>query len=107
MLAVVVAEVTGEGEYQFERCKFGSNPEQLQRLAEWLVQQEVQEAALESTAQYGSKAVTASPRLAARVASAGTKLETGVSAAGRRWGHVRYAASGAGEIQSRTTWTQE
>ena len=52
MLAVVVADVAGEGEYEFERRKFGATPEQLQVLAQWLTQQEVQEAVMESTAQY-------------------------------------------------------
>jgi len=52
MLAVVVADVAGEGEYEFERRKFGATPDQLQVLAQWLTQQEVQEAVMESTAQY-------------------------------------------------------
>jgi hypothetical protein len=52
MLAVVVADVEGEGEYQFERRRFGSNPEQLRRLAEWLTEQQVEEVVMESTAQY-------------------------------------------------------
>ncbi len=52
MLAVVVADVAGEGEYQFERRKFGATPDQLQLLAEWLGQQEVEEVVMESTAQY-------------------------------------------------------
>jgi transposase len=52
MLAVVVADVAGDGEYEFERRKFGATPDQLQVLAEWLTQQEVQEAVMESTAQY-------------------------------------------------------
>jgi hypothetical protein len=43
MLAVVVADVEVEGEYQFERRKFGSNPEHLRLLAEWLLAQEVEE----------------------------------------------------------------
>jgi hypothetical protein len=43
MLAVVVADVEAEGEYQFERRPFGSNPEQLRRLAEWLIEQQVEE----------------------------------------------------------------
>jgi hypothetical protein len=30
MLAVVVADVAGEGEYEFERRKFGATPDQLQ-----------------------------------------------------------------------------
>ncbi|PYT31316.1 MAG: hypothetical protein DMG57_05515 [Acidobacteria bacterium] len=52
MLAVVVADVAVEGAYQFERRQFGSNPGQLQWLAEWLIGQEVQEVVMESTAQY-------------------------------------------------------
>src|SRR5271165_1906979 len=43
MWAVVVADVAGEGEYQFERHKFAATPDQLRRLAEWLVQQEVEQ----------------------------------------------------------------
>jgi len=52
MLAVVVADVEVEGEYQFERRRFGSNPEQLRLLAEWLIEQPVEEVVMESTAQY-------------------------------------------------------
>ena len=52
MLAVVVANVEVEGEYEFERCRFGSNPEQLRLLAQWLLEREVQEVVMESTAQY-------------------------------------------------------
>jgi transposase len=51
-LAVVVADVEVDDEYQFERRWFGSNPEQLQRLAEWLIEQRVEEVVMESTAQY-------------------------------------------------------
>src|ERR1017187_3725568 len=52
MLAVVVADVAGEGEYQFERRKFGTTPEQLELLTRWLIQEEVEEVVMESTAQY-------------------------------------------------------
>jgi transposase len=52
MLAVVVSDVEVEGEYRFERRLFGSNPEQLRSLAAWLLEQEVEEAVMESTAQY-------------------------------------------------------
>ena len=52
MLAVVVADVEGEGEYRFERRKFGATPDQLHLLAQWLVQLEVEEVVMESTAQY-------------------------------------------------------
>ena len=52
MLAVVVTDVEGEGEYQFERRKFGATPGELHVLAQWLVQLEVEEIVMESTAQY-------------------------------------------------------
>lgn len=52
MLAVVVADVAGEGEYQFERRQFGSGPAELRALAEWAIEKEVQEVVMESTAQY-------------------------------------------------------
>src|ERR1035437_9993776 len=52
MLAVVVTDVAGEGEYEFERRKFGATPGELHVLAQWLDQQEVEEVAMESTAQY-------------------------------------------------------
>lgn len=52
MLAIVVADVEVEGEYRFERRKFGASPDQLHLLAQWLVQQEVEEVVMESTAQY-------------------------------------------------------
>jgi len=51
-LAVVVADVEVEDEYQFERRWYGSNPEHLQLLAEWLLEQRVEEVVMESTAQY-------------------------------------------------------
>ena len=37
MLAVVVADVEVEGEYEFERSRFGATPEHLRLLAEWLL----------------------------------------------------------------------
>jgi len=52
MLAVVVADVAAEGEYQFERRKFGATPGEMQVLAQWLVLHEVEEVVMESTAQY-------------------------------------------------------
>ena len=52
MLAVVVTDVAEEGEYRFERRKFGATPGELHLLAQWLVQQEVEEVVMESTAQY-------------------------------------------------------
>ena len=52
MLAVVVSNVEVDSEFQFERRMFGSNPEQLRSLAAWLLEQEVEEVVMESTAQY-------------------------------------------------------
>ena len=52
MLAVVVSDVEVDREYQFERRKFSSNPEQLRLLAAWLLEQEAEEVVMESTAQY-------------------------------------------------------
>jgi len=52
MLAVVVSDVEVHGEYEFERREFGSTPAEWQRLAVWLLGQEVEEVVMESTAQY-------------------------------------------------------
>jgi transposase len=52
MLAVVVSEVEVYGEYSFERQTFGSSPAQLRSLAAWLLEQQVDEVVMESTAQY-------------------------------------------------------
>ena len=51
-LAVVVADVSIHDEYKFERRWYGSHPEQLRLLAEWLIEQQAEEAVMESTAQY-------------------------------------------------------
>jgi hypothetical protein len=48
-LAVVVADVEVEEEYQFERRWYGSNPARLQLLCEWLMEQQVEEVVMEST----------------------------------------------------------
>jgi len=42
-VAVVVADIAGEGEYELSGAKFGATPDQLHLLAQWLVQQEVEE----------------------------------------------------------------
>ena len=53
MLAVVVADVAaGEGPYEFERREYGTTPDQLEQLRQWLQQTEVRVAVMESTAQY-------------------------------------------------------
>lgn len=52
MLAVVVADVAVEGEYEFERRMVSTSPAELRTLAAWLVEHEVHEVVMESTAQY-------------------------------------------------------
>lgn len=52
MLAVVIADVSVEGEYTFLRRRFGTTGSALQALAEWLAVEQVDEVVMESTAQY-------------------------------------------------------
>ena len=52
MLAVVIADAGREGEFQFERRKFGATESELRQLSTWLDGEGVQEAVMESTAQY-------------------------------------------------------
>jgi transposase len=52
MLAVAVADVAVDGEIQFERQMVGTGPADLRALAAWLVEHEVEEIVMESTAQY-------------------------------------------------------
>jgi len=52
VLHVVVSDVEVDGEYDFTRRIFGSYPEALRSLAAWLVEQQVEEVVMESTAQY-------------------------------------------------------
>src|ERR1700756_5118837 len=52
MLAVVIADAAREGEFQFERRKFGATESELRQLATWLADHGVREAVMESTAQY-------------------------------------------------------
>ena len=51
MLAVAVAEGK-EGEWEFQRRRFGTTRSQLREMAQWLVQLTVQEVVMESTARY-------------------------------------------------------
>ena len=97
MLAVVVSDVEIEGEDKFERRMFGSNPEQLRSLAAWLLEQEVEEVVMESTAQYWKPVWEALERhwKPLRQKQEGASREVG------------NAASGTGAIQSRTAGTQE
>jgi len=52
MLHVVVSDVEVDGEYDFTRQVFGSSPEGLRSLAAWLMEHQVEEVVMESTAQY-------------------------------------------------------
>jgi transposase len=52
MLAVVIADIAVDGEFQFERRMVGTSPSELCRLAEWLAAEQVEEVVMESTAQY-------------------------------------------------------
>jgi hypothetical protein len=52
MLAVVVSDAARKGEVQFQERKFGTTASELRALAAWLAEQRVQEAVMESTAQY-------------------------------------------------------
>jgi hypothetical protein len=74
MLAVVVSDVEVDGEYQFERRMFGSNPEQLRALATWLLEQVAEEVVMESTAAI----------LETSVGNAGKVLEADLREARRR-----------------------
>ena len=52
MLAVVITDAAREGEFQFQKRKFGTTASQLRELTQWLSEQEVRVAVMESTAQY-------------------------------------------------------
>ena len=51
MLAVVVADVEIDGDFHFDREKVGTTPADLRGLADWLVEQDVEEVVMELTAQ--------------------------------------------------------
>jgi hypothetical protein len=55
MLAVAVADVEVDGDFQFERQKVGTTPIDLRRLADWLVEHEVDEVVMESTRSTGGR----------------------------------------------------
>jgi transposase len=52
MLAVVVTDLSGGGEFHFEQRKFGTLDSDLKALSQWLTELGVREAVMESTAQY-------------------------------------------------------
>ena len=51
MLHIVVSDVEVDGEYEFTRQVFASSPQALRSLAAWLVEHQVKEVVMESTAQ--------------------------------------------------------
>ena len=52
MLAIALADIEVDSDFHFDRRKVGTTPAELRGLAEWLVQQDVEEVVMESTAQY-------------------------------------------------------
>ncbi len=52
MLAVVIIDAAREGKFAFQQRKFGTTASQLRDLRQWLIEQQVREAVMESTAQY-------------------------------------------------------
>jgi transposase len=52
MLAIAIADVDEVETWRFEHEQVGTSPAQLRALAEWLVEREVEEVVMESTAQY-------------------------------------------------------
>ena len=52
MLAVVIADIAVDGEYQFTHRRVGTSPRDLRELAAWLEAEGVEEVVMESTAQY-------------------------------------------------------
>jgi transposase len=52
LLAVVISDVEVDGEYRFTRRRLSTSPSELRALAEWLVEEKVEEVVMESTAQY-------------------------------------------------------
>ena len=52
MLAVVISDAGREGEFQFQKRKFGATAKELRAMHDWFREQGVREAVMESTAQY-------------------------------------------------------
>jgi transposase len=52
ILAVVGADIEVEADFHFQRQKVGTSPADLRALAGWLVERDVDEVVMESTAQY-------------------------------------------------------
>ncbi len=78
MLAVVVADVEMDGDFHFDRQKVGTTPADLRGLADWLIEQDVEEVFMESTALLSR---TGGPARAAH-AGAAVRCVPGVSDSG-------------------------
>jgi hypothetical protein len=52
---VVIADAAAEGDFQFERQKFGTTENELRQLAMWLGEQGVRKVVMESMALYGRR----------------------------------------------------
>src|SRR5215472_2021655 len=97
MLHVVVPDVEVDGEYEFTRRVFGSQPEALRSLATWLVEQEAEEVVMESTAQYWRPVWEALERY----------WKPELPRAARRTLDLGNTASGAGAVEPRSARAQE
>jgi hypothetical protein len=89
-LAVVVADLELGSETQFERRWYGSHPEQLRALAEWLIEQQVK----------GSGDGIHCPILETGLGCAGAVLATGLSEAEDCRPEVRNPASRTSLVES-------
>lgn len=52
MLAVVITDVAAAGDWEWDRCTFGTLDSDLRALGAWLAERDVREVVMESTAQY-------------------------------------------------------
>ena len=97
MLAVVVSDVEVDGEYEFEHCRFSTSPDHLRLLAHGLMEREIQEVVMESTAQYWKPGV----------GCAGAVLEADLATKRTSWTQIRNDAFSPSAIESRCSRTQE
>jgi hypothetical protein len=100
-LAVVVAEVASEGEYDFQRRPLGARPDELRPRADWLIEQPVQEVVLESTAPYGPPVWPVRERYGKAACRGGRALAPGPDRCSSRTPHPIAARAGASRTSSR------
>lgn len=94
-LAMVVADVEVEGDFHCERHKVGTSPAGLRALAGWLVERQVDEVVMESTAQYWRTAPPADIRPFIASAGGAQAARDGIH------GHEEIDEHGIGRIASR------